>query len=227
MLKMVEKFGEKFTVQNCNSKASPGDSHSGHKRTARTPENIEAVRVAVTADRPKDLFDPSVVSSRRNGLGITSSTFGRIVKDDLKLHCYKLERRFEMYPGDKERRLAFARRIIVLSDQQLLNMAFSDEAYFSLDGEVNSQNYRRYAPKGERPAGFIHTTNKFPKKVMVFLGLHSSGKRFLLILCYLRSIFRQNVFSKILRDWRDHEGKGLSLSPAVPLPARASCSKSR
>ena len=175
---MVAKFGDKFTVQNCNSKSSPGDTHSGVKRTARTPENIEAVRVAVTADRTKELFDPTVVSGRRNGLGISQSTFARIVKEDLKLHCYKLERRFEMHPGDKERRLNFARRIIGLSDQQLLNMAFSDEAYFTLDGEVNTQNIRRYAPMGERPEGFIHTTNKFPKKVMVFLGLHSSGKTF-------------------------------------------------
>ena len=107
--------------------------------TARTPENIEAVRVAVAADRAKDVSDPTVVSGRRNGLGISQSTFCRILKEDLKLHCYKLERRFEMHPGDKERRLSFARRICALSDQQLLNMAFSDEAYFCLDGEVNTQ----------------------------------------------------------------------------------------
>ena len=186
MQKMVAKFSQNFTVQNCNSKASPGETHSGAKKTARTPENIEAVRVAVTADRAKDVFDPTVVSGHRNGLGISQSTFARIVKEDLKLHCYKLERRFEMHPGDKERRLNFARRIIGLSDQQLLNMAFSDEAYFTLDGEVNTQNVRRYAPKGERPEGFIHTTNKFPKKVMVFLGLHSSGKR--LVFPYFMSV---------------------------------------
>ena len=87
MQKMVAKFSDKFTVQNCNSKASPGDTHSGSKRTARTPANIEAVREAVAADRPKDVFDPTVVSGHRNGLGISQSTFARIVKEDLKLHC--------------------------------------------------------------------------------------------------------------------------------------------
>ena len=40
-------------------------------------------------------------------LGISSSTFMRIVKEDLKLHCYKLERHFEMHPRDKEWRLNF------------------------------------------------------------------------------------------------------------------------
>ena len=133
MQKMVAKFCNKFTVQNCNSKASPGDTNSGAKKTARTPGNIEAVRAALTADRAKDLFDPTVVSGRCNGLGITKSTFARIIKEDLKLHCYKLEQWFEMHPGDKEQRQSFAWRIIALSDQELGNMAFSDEAYFSLD----------------------------------------------------------------------------------------------
>ena len=55
---------------NCCSKASPGDSHLRAKKTVRTPENIEAVCVAVTADQTKDLFDPSVVSANRNDLGL-------------------------------------------------------------------------------------------------------------------------------------------------------------
>ena len=92
MQKMVAKFSDKFTVQNCNSKASLGDTHSGSKRTARTPANIAAVRVAVTADQTKDIFDPTVMSGHHNDLGISQSTFARIVKEDLKLHCYKLER---------------------------------------------------------------------------------------------------------------------------------------
>ena len=208
MQKMVEKFGTKFTVGNCCSEASPGDSHSGAKRTVRTPQNIEAVRRAVTADQSKDVFDPTVVSGHRNGLGLSKSTFGRIVKEDLRLHCYKLSRRFEMKEGDKARRLAFAQKVCALTDQQLANIAFSDEAYFNLDGEVNTQNIRRYAPLGEKPESFIHTTNKYPQKVMCFLGLHSSGKLLNFISVYFMSptsIFRQNVFSEILQDWRVHE----------------------
>ena len=41
-----------------------------------------------------------------------------------------------------------------------------------MEREVNKQNVRRYGPQGEKPEVFIHTTNKFPKKVMVFLDLH-------------------------------------------------------
>ena len=58
-------------------------------------------------------------------------------------------------------------------------MAFSDEAGFTLDGVVNSQNMRRYSEFGHgRPEVMSHTTQKFPAKLMVFMGVHSSGKTF-------------------------------------------------
>ena len=90
LLKMVAKFDKLFTVHNCNSKSSPGESHSGHRKTVRTPANIEAVRAAVTADTTKELFDPSVNTSSRNSLGLSASSFNRILKEDLKYHCFKM-----------------------------------------------------------------------------------------------------------------------------------------
>ena len=38
MQKMVAKFSQKFTVHNCNSKASPGETHSGRHKTAFSDE---------------------------------------------------------------------------------------------------------------------------------------------------------------------------------------------
>ena len=77
------------------------------------------------------------------------------------------------------------RVFLSLTNQQRANIAYSDEATFSMDGEVNKQNVRRYAPKkeynqpvGGKTAHFRQTNTKYPKKVMVFLGLHSSGKTF-------------------------------------------------
>ena len=47
------------------------------------------------------------------------------------------------------------------------NVAYSDEATFSLDGEINTQNVRRYAPKKQaglvnsgKPKQFRHTKSK-------------------------------------------------------------------
>ena len=81
--------------------------------------------------------------------------------------------------------MSFARHFLNLSITEKRNVAYSDEATFSLDGEVNTQNVRSHALKkqygvnlGGKPSQFRHTTSKFPKKVMVFLDLHSSGQTF-------------------------------------------------
>ena len=89
----------------------------------------------------------------------------------------------ELIESDYGRRISFAEHVLNrLNRARLLNTAFSDEATFTLDGMVNSQNVRKYCLKktrgeeeGGRPEQFRHTTNKFPKKVMVFLGVHGSG----------------------------------------------------
>ena len=76
--KMSRKLKTTFTVKNLNSEKS------GRKRTVRTPENIESVRVATAADLTKGIFDPSVSTGPRNDLNISASSFCRILKLDLK-----------------------------------------------------------------------------------------------------------------------------------------------
>ena len=67
-----------------------------------------------------------------------------------------------------------------LSADEVSKFCFSDEATFQLDGEINTQNVRRYQPlKGSVPAGqaagrpdhFIIKRSTFTPKVMVFLGI--------------------------------------------------------
>ena len=93
------------------------------------------------------------------------------------------QKQLEMNLGKKERWLEFAYQICALTDAQLSNMAFSDEAYFCLDSKVNTSKVRWYALKEELPRNFMYTTNKFLKKVMVFLGVHASGECQLLFGC--------------------------------------------
>lgn len=185
IIKMWKKQQSKFTVHNLNSSVSPGDSHSGRKRTARSAHNIAAVKAVLDADAEKAADDPSINSCRRNVLGLNPSTWCRIANKDLQYHSYKLEQSHHLQPQDLPRRVSFAWHYINLSQADKNNVAYSDEATFSLDGEVNTQNIRRYAPRkeygvdrGGKPEQFRHTKSKYPKKVMVFLGLHSSGQTF-------------------------------------------------
>ena len=51
--KIWSKQLEKGTVNNCNSKSSPGDSYSGRPRTARTPANTVLVKGVMDRDAVK------------------------------------------------------------------------------------------------------------------------------------------------------------------------------
>ena len=96
-----------FTTHNLNSKASPGDTHSGRPRTVRTPPNLQAEKDVLDRDSAKDLNDPvasPVSSARRNVLGFSKSSWSRIVQD-INYHPYKIVRSQLLKPQDFNRRL--------------------------------------------------------------------------------------------------------------------------
>ena len=84
-----KKQNTAFTVHNLNSKTSPGDSHSGRKRSAITPESIQAVQDMLDRDCEKENDDPNIHSCRRNELGLSAATMSRIINHHLNYHCYK------------------------------------------------------------------------------------------------------------------------------------------
>ena len=105
--KIHKKQNTHFTVKNLNSQSSPGPSHSGRKKSVRTDANIAAVSNLVMGDHVKEAGDV-VNSSRRNQLGISKSSFDRIIRQDLKFHCYVVHYCHALQPGDREERLQFA-----------------------------------------------------------------------------------------------------------------------
>lgn len=98
-----------------------------------------------------------------------------------RYHPYKAVRRQKFENGDHQRRLNFCHWITSLTQLQLLSFLFSDEAYFELDGSVNSKNVVRYAPlkssdpNGGRPEHFVVEKPTFSSKLMVFCGIRRDG----------------------------------------------------
>ena len=182
-IRIWKKQMSKGTVLNCNSKSSPGASHSGRSRTRRNPQSIAHVKAVMDRDAQKRIGDRDVSpvsTARRNALGIPKSSWARISKD-LKYHPYKPVYRHKLFPGDLPRRLLFVNWIVSLTDDQLLLFLFSDEANFHLNGHVNSQNIRRYAPlkrfdqvNGGRPEHFMVEKSVSPK-LMVFYVVKADG----------------------------------------------------
>ena len=95
---MWKKQVTKGTVNNCNSKTSPGETHSGRPRTQRTEEKKVTVKAIMDRDSTKEIGDSTespVNSARRNSSGMSKSSWSR-VKLELKYHPYKLIRRQEL-----------------------------------------------------------------------------------------------------------------------------------
>lgn len=182
--KMYNKHETKFTLHNCNSASSPGDTNSGRPRTTRTGWNTRRVKNVMDRDARKDIKeigrDTSPLSSaRRNTLGIDKTAWISI-KKDIKYHAYKVERTQELNAVDPARRINFCNWLLTHTDEQLSQFCFSDEANFDLSGHVNSQNVRMYAPnkfynpQGGRPKQF-KSEKKVTKKIMVFAGIKMDG----------------------------------------------------
>ena len=177
LLKKQEKHG---TILNCNKASSPGESHSGMKNTAMTPETMEAVKNVLDRDMGKRLGDATmspVRTARKNKLGLPHSTWNELTQK-LNYHPYKIIRRQDLLPEDLPRRLQFCNWLVGRSDEELLQVVVSDKAYFPLTGCVNTQNVRKYAEKktsnreeGGRPDNLALETPTFSQKLMVFAGM--------------------------------------------------------
>lgn len=177
--KMLQKQNTVFTLHNCNSKSSPGPSNSGRRFTHVTERNSRRVKRVLDLDARKKLKNigrehSPINSSRRNRLGLARSTFLRIC-NKLKYHPYKAKRRQALREGDYLRRVNFCHYMARKNNQQLKNFLFSDEANFDLNGHVNSQTVRMYAPaRGGHPENLVHERS-VSKKLMVYCGIKTTG----------------------------------------------------
>ena len=133
--KNVRKYGEHGTSLNRN------EHNSGRRRTGRTVQNINAVQEALEQN-------PTGISCRRNGLGLPSACFNRIVRLDLNWHPYRIQVTHELKQEDYARRTRFCEwfRRQLRNPRFLANLIISDDANFNLNGRVTTQNVRTYSP---------------------------------------------------------------------------------
>ena len=136
LLRLCEQFLREGSISNLNR------GRSGRKADARTPEKIAKVKAAISDDPWKSLRK---LAQEVNG---SYSSVWRIARKDLGLMPYKVTLHHQLTTADKEQRASFARWFSQKceSDSTFLeNVWFSDEAYFELDGCVNTQSCRIWA----------------------------------------------------------------------------------
>lgn len=138
-------------------------------RTARTAENIAAVRDSV-AEQPS-------TSTRRRAqqLHLTRSSLMNIMHKDLHLHAYKVQLTQELKPSDHNQRREWSewwQEMATVDDQFSKKIIFSDEAHFHLSGFVNKQNCRIWA--NDNPRVMVEKP-MHPQRVTVWCGLWAGG----------------------------------------------------
>ena len=86
-----------------------------------------------------------------------------------------MQKRHELKVGDYARRMAFPNGCERNRDNHFpRNLIIADEAGFPMNGRVNSQNVRYYAPKGNAP-DFTYELSASREKRTVWMGLCGNG----------------------------------------------------
>lgn len=168
IFKNVQKYRMSGTSRNLNKE------RSGRRRTARTAANIEAVRNHLEEHHAGEDREQTI-SSRRNGLGLSSSTFNRITRLDLHYHPYQMIRRQQLLPGDMQRRLNLCQWLLAQRQRFLEDFIIGDESGFAMNGMVNSHNIREYRPQRQPPLDFEYQRNDARHRVTVWVGLVGNG----------------------------------------------------
>ncbi|KAF2360603.1 Protein of unknown function DUF4817 [Trinorchestia longiramus] len=151
----VNKFRTHGTISNLNKDIS------GRLKTVRTNENIERVR-QVTTENPK-------VPKRRNGTELSSSSFQRIVRNDLQYYPYRAKVKQQFLEGDYAH--WFAGRPEIFTKW----LVMGDDGAFHMNEAVNKQICRHYAPKNHPPEENTYEISMSRENVSLWLDLCGSG----------------------------------------------------
>ena len=166
----VKTFKDTGTLITSTKKGQK--STSGRKLTARSPENVDAVRDSV-GWRPKK-------SLRRcsQELGPSRSSVHRILKNDLQLYPYRIQIKQTLTQNDMTKHVEICwwfESKIEENPDFLQNVSFSDEAHFSLSGHVNSKKsvfWGSHAPDEvlQRPLHSVKCTACVAISKLVIIG---------------------------------------------------------
>lgn len=155
----VQRFRETSSALNT---PQPGPS-----RTSRTTENIREVERSLREN-------PRIsVRKRAAALGLPKTIVHEILQEDLKFHPFKIQLVQELKENDFNLRKNFCETM--LERFRTVNCIFwSDEAHFHLNGHVNKQNCRYWAPRKRNPR-LKHQRPLHCPRVSVWCALSTNG----------------------------------------------------
>lgn len=160
ILRTVQKFNAHGTILNRNK------GQSGRLKSQRTPEKVAQVQ-GIIQETPHS-------SMRRNESNIPRSSFHRILQKDLHYHPYKMQVKHQLLDGDYPRRRDFCRWLTGKGPRFLNNVIMTDEAAFSMNGTVNTQNTRHWSEG--KPDRNVFEESMRREKLSVWAGVCGNGR---------------------------------------------------
>jgi len=161
------------TVQRIVNRFLQTGSVDDKPRSGRPSVNerdINSVRSAMYRISNDSVFGQCSVRNISTISDVAPSTVYKILRNKLSLYPYKLQMLHAIPETIFPQRTHFAQWLLSHEDV-LPNILWSDEAYFKMDGEVNTHNCRIWAQ--ERPR-IIATTKMMPPKICVWIGITSN-----------------------------------------------------
>ena len=157
--RLISKFEETGSITDKPRSGRPSVDDS----------TVEEVEEAIAQTSESSSVGSTSVRRIANETGLGATTVHRIMRNHLRLFPYKLQILQSLEPDDKPKRLAFANWLLSRAEM-IPNILWSDEANFSLDGSVNTNNCRIWLKS--KPE-FCLTRSLHSPKVCVWLGFTS------------------------------------------------------
>ena len=181
----------------------------GRKPTVVTPDRIKAVKERIRRNPHRS------IRKMAKGMKISSRSMGRIVKDKLKLTCYRVRKAAILSEATTKKRLERSKKLLQRTrNGEHLVTVFSDEKLFTVQAEFNPQNHRVLAETSEEAFANGRTIHQasHPASVMVFGAVCADGKSPLLFVDQgvkiNKEVYISQILEKTLLPWAQKHFNG-------------------
>jgi len=176
---------------------------SGRPRSVNNRRNRELIKKRVSRN-PQ-------ISMRKvaRETGISGTSVRRIVKNDLGLKPYKIQRAQLLTDENKKVRVQRCRQLLTRAAGQ--DILFTDEKIFTIEAFHNHQNDRLWA-KDSPLSDHIVTHSQHPKSLMVWAGICATGKTPLIFVNpgvkINKEYYLNEILQRVVQPWaRSHFGQ--------------------
>lgn len=177
-------------------------NNGGRRRNATSPEMVRKLKKRIVRN-------PKQSANKLAGqLNVSATSVRRMLKIDLELKPYKIQKVQDLTPAQKKVRLQRARVLKALAASgDLPNIVFSDEKIFTIQQFVNKQNDRVWLPgkSADNLDQRLAYRKQAPASVMVWAAVTAEGRTPLVFIeqgvKVNQQIYRQKVLSRELIPW--------------------------